>query len=201
MQHRDYIPQQQTGVQKDFKAEAVFNEIEEAEEAFLKAKERLLNINSWHEIAENLTSKFQIKDANGAVLDRHVKKGDLIEINIPGPEHTEGTGGDWVRVEDLAYEDFPDQNREFIVITVRPVSDPLKKEDTTSHFFDPGATSSFVVERINNKLMANYHGRNEKPNKEGDGVIDKVRNALVALGAVAGFSELQWKGLLQGFIK
>lgn len=199
---QEYIPRQEEGTQKDFKAETHFETTEDAEEGFLVAKDRLLHVNNWHHIAEGVSGHFKIKDGHNREVDRAARKGDLIEISIPaGPDHTSGTGNDWVRVEELAYEDFPDQNREFVVMTLRPVSDPHKTENTTSHFFDDKATSSFVVERINNKLIANYHGRNEKPNTDGDGIVDTMRNAIVALGAIVGFSEIQWKGLLQGFIR
>jgi hypothetical protein len=44
------------------------------------------------------------------------------------------------------------------------------------------------------------HGRNEKPNTNSDAVADKIRNTLVGLGAIAGFSKIQWKNLVKGLI-
>jgi hypothetical protein len=49
-------------------------------------------------------------------------------------------------------------------------------------------------------VTAHYFGRNEEPNTEGLGLTDKIRNVVVAGGALAGMSELQWTALLKGLL-
>jgi hypothetical protein len=69
------------------------------------------------------------------------------------------------------------------------------------HFFEDLATSTFVIERIGNPVTARYYGRNELPNTETSEKKDIIRNAIVATGAAAGLSELQWSALLKAFLK
>jgi hypothetical protein len=70
-----------------------------------------------------------------------------------------------------------------------------------AHFFTEEATSNFMVKRVGNKVSAEVHGRNEKPNTEAEKLVDKARNTAVATGAVTGFAKLQWKSLVNGLIK
>jgi hypothetical protein len=49
-------------------------------------------------------------------------------------------------------------------------------------------------------VTAEVHGRNEVPNTETDKTVDKVRNAVVGLGAITAFSAPQWKSLVKGLL-
>ena len=49
-------------------------------------------------------------------------------------------------------------------------------------------------------VTAHYKGRNESPNTDELALTDKVRNVVVAGGALAGVSELQWRALLKGLL-
>ena len=50
-------------------------------------------------------------------------------------------------------------------------------------------------------MLATYSGRNEVPNTEADNLLDKARNAVVAIGAMIGLSELQWEKLVKGLVR
>ena len=50
-------------------------------------------------------------------------------------------------------------------------------------------------------MTFSYHGRNEVPNTSAVKVLDKLRNAVVALGAQAGLSEVFWKKLARGMLQ
>jgi hypothetical protein len=194
-------PKQVEGIKKDLEETTSFETIEDAEDMFVVAKKRLLHVNDWHSISESLKSRFQLTDHHGAPVSRSVHHGDLISIEIPAPATDTGEGKDWVVVEALEYDDYPDENREVIAMRLRPVPDPRTKDESVAHFFSDKSTSTFVIERDQKKITARYHGRNEKPNIETEGIVDKIRNAAVSLGALLGFSDVQWKGLLQGLIK
>ena len=70
-----------------------------------------------------------------------------------------------------------------------------------AHFFEEGATSTFILQLQNNTVFASYYGRNEVPNTDVERLTDKVRNALVGMAAYVGISEIHWKALLKGFLK
>ena len=69
-----------------------------------------------------------------------------------------------------------------------------------AHFLSDDATSTFIISRKNNTITASVHGRNEKPNTEAAGLLDKIRNAIVGTTAVAGISKIQWKLLVKGLL-
>lgn len=195
------IPEQQKGNQLDTQHEVTLNSREEAEKLFEAAKKRLLNVSHWGEIANGVSADFDLTDSSGQEVDRPAQQGDRFKINIPAPASDSGSGNDWVEVEAIQDETDPEADVQVVSIRVRPSSNPQKPNDNTAHFFHEDATSTFVVKRKGQTVSAAVHGRNEVPNMEADGVWDTIRHALVALGAILGFSNHQWKNLVQGLIE
>jgi hypothetical protein len=193
-------PEQNEGIKKDLEERVSFEVMEDAEEMFVIAKERLLLVNNWHIVSKSIDSKFQIVDHHGHPVDRHAHTGDIISIDIPGPSSVTGDGKDWVKVEAIEYDDYPDENKEVLAMRLRPVSNPTNTDESVAHFFTNDATSTFVLERDHNDVIARYFGRNEKPNTHTGKLADKVRNTVVGVSAILGFSDVQWKGLLKGFL-
>jgi len=193
------IPSQQTGSQTDVIEEKNLPTEEEAKTVFVAAKERLLDVNHWEDISEGISTSFVLVDHFGNLKSGPPRAGDFLKIDIPGPGPSEGEGYDWVKVE--AIEDYtaPDASQESISIRVRPSHDP-RMEEGTAHFFDNKATSSFVVKREKNIVSAAVHGRNEESNTTAKTVSDKLRNAVIKVAAVAGFSAIQWKKLAKGLV-
>ncbi|HRO43397.1 MAG TPA: hypothetical protein PL009_11230 [Flavipsychrobacter sp.] len=193
-------PDQTEGISKNFEETIEMDTLEEAQDMFVTAKDRLLNVNQWHEVSETIKSQFQIVDHQAHSINRKAHKGDFIKINIPAPGTDTGEGADWVKVDAIEYDDYPDENREVIAMRLRPASNPSNADESVAHFFTDHATSSFVIERHQKKIIARYFGRNEKPNTTTEKLTDTVRNIAVAVGAMLGFSDVQWKGMLKGFL-
>ena len=63
------------------------------------------------------------------------------------------------------------------------------------------ASSTFIIRQLNTTVTATYYGRNEKINNHTDSVTDNVRNTVMAPGAMAGLSEIQWFALIHAFLK
>ncbi|HZG99576.1 MAG TPA: hypothetical protein VEY32_00775, partial [Flavisolibacter sp.] len=59
----ELIPQQETGNKSDTEAIKECSNIDEAKMLFQLAKDRLLDVNSWHQTAGALTADFQLCDA------------------------------------------------------------------------------------------------------------------------------------------
>jgi len=195
------IPEQYTGTSKNLEHSIQMKTMEDAEEMFVIAKERLLNINNWAKIAEVASGKFTLTDKDGNAINRHGHKGDYVKINIGAPGPLAGEGRDWVYIEKIEYDDDPDANHELINLQLRPTTAPTTKESDVAHFFDDAATSNLIIERRNTKIKAYYKGRNEKPNIHAENLIDKARNLLVASNAILGLSDIQWNNLIKGFLK
>lgn len=196
------VPPQKDGGKKDIQYTITAADDDDARKLFFIARNRLLDVNGWDKVCGPVSAKFHLTDANGHDVDRTAEKNDFFRINLPAPGPAEGKGYDWVHIE--AIEDKSDSTGpyESIGLRARPSADPTQKNvENVAHFFDSGATSSFIVERHGRTVTASVLGRNEKPNT-GDttNVVDKIRNTVVGAGAIAGLSNVQWKSLVTGLI-
>lgn len=193
------VPPQNEGSQTNTEAVETLPTEADAREFFEVVKNRLLNVNSWHDYAGKGTADFQLTDAQGREVERTAQKGDHFKIDIPGPGSVSGEGYDWVQIEEIAEEHT--EAEDSIAIRVRPASNPQNDKPDVAHFFTSAATSNFMVSRKGTEVKAAVYGRNEKPNTEAEAVVDKARNAAVATGATSGFSNIQWKSLVTGLLQ
>ncbi|MBA4850463.1 hypothetical protein [Emticicia sp. BO119] len=192
------IPAQREGTAYDTISEKIFPTEKLAKAHFNVVRDRLLAINHWHKVSADEKTVFELVDGRGEQVERLPAIGDFIRIDIPGPINHTGNGFDWVKIEDI-FED-EEIHEEFISIRVRPSSNPEKHSPEVAHFFDDTATSTFIVKRESNKISAEVHGRNEKPNLEDVDLIDKIRNTFVAFGGILGASKIQWKSFTEGLL-
>jgi hypothetical protein len=195
------IPDQQAGAKTDSEHSVESKSLEEAKKYFQLAKQRLQDVNRWHEMAGSLTANFRLIDENGREVDRPAKTGDYFKISIPAPGPGAGDGYDWVRIELMDDQAGATEQHEAFGIRVRPAESPQNAEHAVAHFFKQDATSTFIVERNGTTVKAAVHGRNELPNTSADKPLDKARNAMVALGAMLGLSNPQWKSLVKGILR
>lgn len=192
------VPENNTGVEIDSVSSIELQSAEEAKHVFAMAKQRLLNVNSWHDIAGVMTASFQLTDSNGNEVARTIQKGDYFKIDIPGPGSVAGDGYDWVQVEEV--REVEDAEKQSIGIRVRPTSSPNNNKDEIAHFYSEESTSNFTVTREGNKVTAGIYDRNTKPNTDAN-LVDKARDMVVGLGAVTGFSKFQWQKLAEGLLE
>lgn len=195
---RELIPENKKGKENDLSATAVFDTHEQAANLFNKASARMLAPATWHKLCGSFSAKFELVDEDGKLLNRNAAKGDYIKIDLPGPGPASGQGYDWVKVE--LVEHVHDDKEEQYSMKVRPASSPLDDNGDTAHFFSDTSSSTFIIHRVNNLVIASYHGRNEQPNISTDKPIDNIRNAAVATAAMTGLSEVQWQALVKAFI-
>lgn len=193
------IPVQQEGGHSDTVSKQEFATSEEAKAFFETVKSRFLNVNDWELFAGEEKAEFAMMDSSGIVQHREPIEGDYFRINILGPNNPTGDKYDWVQVEEIEHKTGADE--ESVMIRVRPCPSPLNEKEETAHFFADDATSTFIAKREGNIIYAEVHGRNEKPNTEDLGMIEKIRNTLVAIGGILGGSKFQWKSLTEGLIK
>ena len=193
------VPQQETGDSSDTDASVTFAAAAEANTFYDVVKQRLLQVNNWQHWAGAATAQFQLTDAQGNDVNRPVQQGDYFKIDIPGPGPVTGDGYDWVQVERIT--ETGNETIQELAIQVRPASNPNNNRSDVAHFFSDEASSCFIVKREGNTVTAAVHGRNEKPNTHTETLVDKARNAAVATGAIAAFSKLQWKSLVNGLVR
>lgn len=185
-----FIPEQKEGEHNDIVEYIGQSSYAEAHKHFMLLKNRLRDIGNWHQYAGPAGSTFAITDAQGNPTYKIAEKGDVFYIDMPGPGPAGGDGYDWVRIEEVHEHEDETGDSEYYVMTVRPVANPHNQE-SVSHFFSHESTNTFIVERSGNKLSAEVHGRNEKPNTDGN-ILDKARNFVVGLTARHGLSAAHW---------
>lgn len=193
------VPPQEVGEKTDIEAHVEAADRGEAHKIFAEAKKRLLDVNHWSDISRGISASFVLTDCRGTIKKCSPQVGDYLRIDIPGPGTAAGDGFDWVRIELI--EEEPDclGQKEFVVMRVRPAPQPEKKKPI-AHFFEPDATSSFIVKREGRRITAEVHGRNEKSNSQSESLADSIRNTVVSMGAQAGLSKIQWEKLVKGIL-
>jgi hypothetical protein len=197
--HLQIVPSQFAGQEIEVKATKKLKDEAEAKSLYNVAKKKLLDVNNWKKIGGTITAKFQIVDEKGEEVSRDVKKGDYLRINVPGPGSKEGDGYDWVLVEEL--KEINMGSLQSIGFRVRPNENPFGEKNETAHFYSKEATSSFIISRENSKLISWIIDRNLLPNTESGSIIDKVRDVVVGVSAMAGLSKVQWQQLADGLIE
>ena len=197
--HIGIVPPQFTGQEIEVEATKELKDEAAAKSLFNVAKQKLLDVNNWKRIAGAITAQFQIIDEKGEEVNRDVKKGDYLRINIPGPGSKEGDGYDWVLVEEL--NEINKKSLQSVGFRVRPNENPFGEKNETAHFYSKEATSTFIITRENSKVISWIIDRNLLPNTESESLVDKVRDVAVGISAIAGFSKVQWQGLADGLIK
>lgn len=201
MKHPDnIIPENQQGAKSDTSSSITLPSLEEALNHFQLCRNRLLTVSQWHSLAGQASASFSLTDSDGAPLNRQLQKGDFFKINIPAPGSESGKGFDWVQVEEVEENSNQNEGWEYILVKVCPASNPGTSDRSTSHFFDANANSFFLIKRVNQTVTAEVHGRNELPNTDTESLKDRVRNTVIAIGAMFGISKAQWKSLTEGLV-
>lgn len=194
------VPPQRTGKVIDTEKSIEFSTEEDAIDFFKLAKQRLINVNEWHEIAGELTASFMLHNADAEPVQRTIQKGDYFKIDITGPGSEDGEGYDWIQVE--AYDEFDEPHFHGVAFTVRPVKNPQNPDaEDVTHFFSEESTSTFTVRREKNKIIAGVYDRNTQPNLGGSGILDKIRNAITGLLGVSVGAKAQWTLLTKAIVE
>lgn len=202
MKERNYtglVPKNTDGKEITAESSVKFRSAHEAKQFYQTARQRLLNVNDWGNLAGSLSASFQLTDASGHNIDRQVKEGDHFRIDITGPGSNAGEGYDWAMVE--ATREINEEDVDSIAIRVRPARNPATPNAAVAHFFSEHSSSTFVLTRELNMVTASVYDRNIEANEETTEPVDKIRNSIVGLAAKHGFSHLQWKALVNGFVE
>ncbi len=193
------IPENKKGVKSDTVSSVELTSTEQAIQHYERVRNRFLDVNNWHAYAGVGSAEFTLRNAKGEMITGQLpQKGNYFEIAIPGPANEAGEGKDWVQIADIS--EISNADFQCITIKVHPAASPVNNNTETAHFFDEEASSTFIIRREGRVVSAEVHGRNETPNTDEVGLRDKIRNTVVALGAMLGFSKIQWKNLTSGLV-
>jgi len=195
------IPNQVKGKENNIQHEKILSSRKEAATLFDLAYRRITNPLNWHKLSGITVARF-LEPADPNINQQPVlREGNYLRIEIPGPGPKTGDGFDWVKIDKIISEKNPEATTEIFGMTFRASSNPENNAVATAHFFQSLATSTFIIQRNENKVISSYHGRNEVPNLHTGSTLGNIRNAFVAVGAAAGLSETVWSILVKSFLK
>jgi len=197
----ELIPEQIKGKENNIHYSKTFGSQPEALVAFERAYDRMNDPLQWHKLTRVIIARFLLPSDPNLNHYPLIREGNFFRIEIPGPGPNTGDGYDWVKVDTVIDEKNPKASTELFGMTFRACSNPEGNSNTTAHFFQSLATSTFITRRNYNTLTSSYHGRNEIPNTHTHSTLGNIRNAYVALGAGAGLSETVWSILIKSFLQ
>lgn len=196
------VPKQKIGSHTGARCTVKTKNSEEAIALFEQAKQRLLNVNAWQKLCGTGSAEFKLTDKKGHLIGyKKPRIGNLIRIKLPAPSNKSGSGYDWVRIEAFKHTKDLVKDEEQYGFRVRPVQNPFKNTNESAHFYTSDASSTFLLKRHGAILSAMEIGRNEIPNSRPSSFLNKVRNVIVAIAAMAGLAHPQWKKLVTGVLK
>jgi hypothetical protein len=193
------VPQQNEGFEKDITHAVTAKTIEDAEDWFVDAKERLLDINNWEKYAPFLSIEFRLSDGQGKGLKRSARRHDHIRIDIPGSVSNTPGGFDWATIEAIEYDDYPDDGMETFALRIRPSEHPEYKIEGLMQQPLNEASSTFVIGRQGKNVFVTYHGRNELV--YGMAMAGDHDDAEMNSACWLGLSDTQWENLVKGLLK
>ena len=198
---KSIVPRQVRGKENNLEVVKHLPTEGEARKVFARACKRISNPGIWHKLAGEEKAKFRLANSGGHLLRRLLREKDYIRINIPGPGPKAGDGYDWVQVDLVEDRRKKAASEESFGILLVSSPNPVGEDKKAAHFFTEDTTSTFHILRNGNSVIARYHGRNEQINNKTPKLGDNIRNTIVAIGAMLGLSELQWKSLLTGLLE
>jgi hypothetical protein len=185
MQEKHYlVPHHSEGAAKDIFHQIGVETIEDSEDYFVDAKDRLLDVTNWAKYGGiESSAHFKLADSHGQIVTRHARRTDHILIcSIEAGQEAELY--DWFTINALEYDDYPDSNLETFAIRLMPTVDPAAAAvEGAGQLPD---TATIVVERNGVQLRATYHGRN---------VTD------VETTVWSGLTEAHWLSLMVGLLE
>jgi hypothetical protein len=188
------ISEQQEGRKLTAESAKSFDHTETAKLQYVRARQRILDVNNWNKLIDGITADFRLTNQYGSLLDDLAQKGMLVRIDIPGPGTSEGNGYDWAIIEELKEGKMEDE--EFIGLRIRPSSNPTEPSAEISHFFSADSTGTIILYRKGNLVTCSVYDRNLKANSQAkDNFTDRVRNTIVGSLASIGMSGIQWQKL------
>lgn len=168
-------------------------ETEELAKSEFKALfKRLLLVNEWHSLSDDVKEKFTLTNHKGIQQNFNFEVDNFVNIDLPGPGNPSGEGLDWTQIVDIQ-NNVDDSENPFFAFTLKPCVDPKNNNEVVAHFFTSNSSNTFIIRRIGTCIYAEVHGRNEENNTSNVPVLDKIRNKAITVGAKLGLSGMNWQ--------
>lgn len=134
------------------KYQVKLNSVEDADEYFLVAKDRLLDVNEWNNILTDNKNTFALTNAHGQKLHRDAHCGDMIKASIA----YDATPKDrWLHIDKIQYDSYPDINAEQISMNLQLSYSPSGNGIDLSQYPKEERSFTVVINRTQSLVTIN----------------------------------------------
>ncbi|MCB0695814.1 MAG: hypothetical protein KDC07_00535 [Chitinophagaceae bacterium] len=169
------------------------NDIDDARDMFLLAKDRLLDINDWDCLFAGSEYSITLTNSKGAKLHRDARVNDL--VNIAAANNMGNSSEMWIRIKAIQYDFFPDVRSESISILFCLSFSPSGNGVETAS----AAEETIIIKREYDTIIAHCNTGNELPDPYAD-IPNELANNDIELHPVLSIPQTHLQQLLQGFI-
>ena len=163
---------------------------------FIKAAQRLLDINNWGNYSTKIPWGFCLTDLNGNIKNESAREGYKIFIRRGG-EKT-GKWYSWVKIVHVEYFE-KEKNEAVLVMQVGSLQKLSIDPERTASFFNDYADSSFLLSRNGLNITCSLLKKNEK-NPVTRNWKDKIIGFLRSLFEYFNFYKLDWRSFTKGIL-
>ena len=148
--------------------------IEDAEDGFVDAKERMLDVNNWNRYCPLDGVSFSLSDSHSRPVHRKAHGGDYIQIVVPGASPAR------MIIGGIVYDDYPDEGMETFTMILQPC-EPLSDEE------DKAEEGVMITERRDKHLYSIFYTR-------------KVNSHAHTTDGFCGLPDEDWERLTREFV-
>ncbi len=153
--------------------------VEDAEDSFVDAKERMLDVNHWNRYCNHNGVFFSLTDSHSRLVSRRAHKGDHIKINAPDIQEC------CVVIDAIEYDDYPDLGMEAFTMKLHPCAHGAENEEESG---DDDFRAVLIIERKHKNVFAVFNYRNT------------AGEQVTAPGGCFGLMDDEWNGMLKRFV-
>lgn len=151
--------------------------VEDAEDTFVDAKERMLDVNHWNRYSDIAGASFALSDSHNRSVSRRAHKGDHVTMMIPGKDDY------CVVIDAIEYDDYPDLGMESFTLRLHPCHD----NEGSDEEYD-GSKAILIIERRYKNVFAVFEYRNHAGEEMAGGE------------GCFGLTDDEWNGMLKRFV-
>jgi hypothetical protein len=186
----------QTGPETDIVRHRNFETFEQAEQLYLSALQRLVNVNGWNALTGAASDQYQLLNLSARPKTAFAEEGDFVRVKLADAKPDDD---DEVLRIDRVITKLLGHNRSVSLVTkaVRIKRFP----DSIQYVTGSNTTYTFVLQLDNNIVSAGIYVKDESAEQDNSGLYDKLTHALKELFAWTPPFKTQWHALIEALLK
>lgn len=166
---------------------------------FKNAKDRLLDINNWHQLCHNKKAGFELSDKKGLKISEKQIPEVGNTIRISSPLSDSAVDYNWARIEGFETEKNLLTDKEVFGFKIRPICQPEELENGITYTYTSASTVTFLIIRKGRMVTALEIEKTEAELSRY--TLPVIAKRFISdLSTRMGFSKPQWHSLITGVL-